>query len=41
MFRDVLWDRELDEDAVDGRIVVEFGNALKELSFGDILGILV
>jgi hypothetical protein len=31
----------LDEDTVNGGIVVEFGNALEELGFRDVFGVIV
>jgi len=36
MFGYVFWDWQLDEDAVDSRIVVESCDALEKLSFRDV-----
>jgi hypothetical protein len=35
---DVFWERQLDEDAVDGGVVVEVVDTLEELGFSDVFG---
>jgi hypothetical protein len=34
----VLWNRQLDEDAMDGRVIVQDVDLVDELSFGGRLG---